>query len=140
MLSLNKVTLVGELAEAPIICELDSGGKAVGLSLMTTGRWVDANHAEKFSNEWHRVVIVHAPLMALAEADLQPGDNIYIEGELHTEVWLSETFETRTLTKIVLWQDGHQLRRLDESVPAMSAAEHHPVSLASRETHLFAEG
>ncbi|MGI9449724.1 MAG: single-stranded DNA-binding protein, partial [Geminicoccaceae bacterium] len=93
-----------------------------------------------FSNEWHRVVIMLAPLMAFAETELQPGDDIYIEGELHTEVWLSETFETRALTKIVLWQDRHQLRRLDESAPATSTAKHHPISLTSREACLFAEG
>ncbi len=140
MLSLNKVTLIGELVEAPVIRDLENGSKAVGLSVMTTGRWVDADRVEKFCKEWHRVVIIHASLVAFAEAELQQGDDIYIEGELHTEVWLSETFETRTLTKVVLWQDGHLLRRLDESAPATSTAEHHPIFLTSRNALLFAEG
>lgn len=140
MLSLNKVTLVGKLCDAPMIRDLDNGSKAAGLSLTTTRRWVDADRAEKFSTEWHRVIIIDAPLVRFAMAELKPGDDIYIEGELHTERWLSETFETRTLTKIVLWQDWHQLRRLDESAPAISTAECHPIFQASRGALFFAEG
>ena len=84
-------------------------------------------------------MIVHEDLAAFAEANLGQGDDVYLEGELHTERWLSETFETRTLTKIILWQDAHQLRRLadhDQEQRASSACRH-PLLDAAREAHLI---
>ena len=139
-LSLNKVTLAGTLADTPAIRKIEGGRKMVGLSIVTTHRWRDANSdKEQLSQEWHRVLIVHEDLARFAEARLNRDDEVYIEGELHTERWLSETFETRTLTKIILWQDAHQLRRLPDhgQEKRASSARQHPLLAAAREAHLI---
>ena len=139
-LSLNKVILAGTLADKPMIREIEGGQKMVGLSIVTTRQWRDATSDEdQLGQEWHRVLIVHEDLAAFAEANLRRDDEVYIEGELHTERWLSETFETRTLTKIILWQEAHQLRRLadhDQDQRASSACRH-PLLDAAREAHLI---
>lgn len=139
-LSLNKVVLAGTLADAPMIREIEGGGKMVGLSIVTTRQWCDvADGDERRDQEWHRVLIVHEGLAAFAEAHLRRDDQVYIEGELHTERWLSETFERRTLTKVILWQAAHQLRRLadDDHERQASLSCRHPLLDAAREAHLI---
>jgi len=139
-LSLNKVTLAGILADKPMIRQIEGGQKMVGLSIVTTRKWRDANNdEEQLSQEWHRVLIVHEDLVAFAEAKLTRDDQVYIEGELHNERWLSETFETRNLTKIILWQDAHQLRRLTDrdQEKRSSSARQHPQLAAAREAQLI---
>ena len=138
-LSLNKVILAGVLADKPVVREVEGGRKMVGLSIVTTRHWSDAKNGKpQEGKEWHRVVIIHQPLATFAEAHLATGDEVYIEGELHTEFWRGDTFEWRALTKIILWQDGHQLRRFkDDDQPAPSASQHHPLLDVAREAPLI---
>ena len=138
--SLNKVTLAGTLADKPMIRKIEGDQKMVGLSIITTRRWRDAyDDEEQQSQEWHRVLVLHEDLAAFAEAKLAPDDQVYIEGELQTERWLSETFETRTLTKIILWRDAHQLRCLtgDCQEKRTNTASWHPLLASAREAHLI---
>jgi len=138
--SLNKVTLAGTLADKPMIRKIEGDQKMVGLSIVTTCRWCDTiREAKQTSQEWHRVLVIHEDLAAFAETKLNRNDQVYIEGELHTERWMSETFETRTLTKIILWQDVHQLRRLPDhgQEKRASSARQHPLLAAAREAHLI---
>ena len=140
-LSLNKVILAGTLADAPLIRETDAGRKMVGLSIVTTRQWQDAESGKaEEDQEWHRVVIVQASLATFAETELAKGDDVYLEGELHTEFWRDDTYEWRTLTKVILWQESHQLRRLTDqgqnpSNPSASQAP--PLLEAAREAHLI---
>jgi single stranded DNA-binding protein len=139
-LSLNKVILAGTLADKPVVREIEGGQKMVGLSIVTEHHWCDAKSGKKQqSQEWHRIVIIHEPLAAFAEANLSRDDDVYLEGELFTERWLSRTFESRTLTKIILWQEAHQLRRLTghDQEPRASFACRHPLLDAAREAHLI---
>ena len=137
--SLNKVILAGTLADEPRLRETNSGQRMAGLSIVTTRQWCDAESGKaEEGQEWHRVVILHTSLVAFAEAHLVQGDDVYLEGELHTEFWRDETYEWRTLTKIILWQDAHQLRRLsdqDQRQPGASARQTPPLLEAAREAH-----
>jgi hypothetical protein len=64
--------------------------------------------------EWHRVVVTHPDLAAYAETSLEKDDPIYLEGELQTTSWLDATYVRQSLTRILLWQDGDRLRRIDD--------------------------
>jgi len=140
-LSLNKVILAGTLANKPLIRETDAGRKMVGLSIVTTRQWHDAESGKpEEGQEWHRVVILQPPLAAFAEAELARGDDVYLEGELHTEFWRDDTYQWRTLTKVILWQEAHQLRRLtdqDQKPSSSSAHQTPPLLEAAREAHLI---
>ncbi len=141
-MSMNKVILIGSLADKPQVRETGGGQKIVGLSIVTTRHWRDLKSGEEQQGqEWHRVVIVHEDLAAFAEAKLAKSDDVYLEGELLTERWMSETFETRTLTKIILWQEAHQLRRLadhdhNQEQRAYSVCQH-PLLDVAREAPLI---
>jgi len=92
-MSMNKVILVGCLAEKPVVREDEAGQKMVGLSVVTRRYWHDAETGEeRAGQEWHRVVIFDQHLADFAEATLGPDDQVYIEGELHTERWRDETY------------------------------------------------
>ena len=138
-LSLNKVILAGTLADAPLIRETDASRKVAGLSIVTTRQWRDAKSGKvEEGQEWHRVVILLAPLIAFVETEIAKGDDVYLEGELHTEFWRDDTYEWRSLTKVILWQEAHQLRRLtdqDRCQPGSSAHQTPPMLEAAREAH-----
>ncbi len=138
-MSLNKVMLIGSLADKPQIREVEGGRRMVGLSVVTTRHWHDAKSGdERAGREWHRVVIINQRLAAFAEAHLAQDDQVYIEGELHTERWQDETFQWRFLTKILLWQDGDQLTRLSAGEdPAPFMSQHDPLLAAAREADLI---
>ena len=137
-MSMNKVILVGILAEKPVIRRGEGGQKMAGLSVVTRRHWHDAETGEvRDGREWHRVVIFDQHLADFAEAKLRPDDQVYIEGELHTERWRDETYEWRSLTNIILWQNSDQLRRLspDEPSDELIGADD-PMLAATREIHL----
>jgi len=115
MLSLVKVTLIGTLAEKPVIQDMEGGCKKAGLSVFTQRHWHDAEAREaRQEKEWHRVVIVNQRLAAYAEAHLSQDDQVYLEGELRTNFWRSETYELQSMAQILLWQEGDRLRRITD--------------------------
>ncbi len=136
MISVNKVFLIGVLADEPVIQGTEDDRKIVGLSVFTTRRWCDASDGQQEDKEWHRIVITNPDLVAYAEAHLAKDDQIYIEGELHTMFWRDETFDWQSLTKILLWQDGHRLKRVtdDEDLEPAGTLD---MLKAAREARLF---
>ena len=57
-MSINRVTLEGFLGDDPRVSALQSGSKAMQLSVATSERWKDKNSGEdREHTEWHRVVI-----------------------------------------------------------------------------------
>lgn len=125
MLSVNKVILMGTLAEDPVVRDIEGDGRIVGLSIFTTRRWFDASAGQQQEDkEWHRVVIIDDRSATYAATHLAKDDQVYLEGELQTTCWRDETYALQCLTRIILWQEGHQLRRvtdLDCSEPAAAS-------------------
>ncbi len=126
-MALNKVVFEGIVVDKPMVQEMKGGQIMVGLSIKSLQRRCGTRSDEgREGQEWHRVVVLHEQLARFAEASLGQGDKVYIEGELHTDRWLSETLETRTMTKIVLRQHSHKLRRLrDDRAPSASEGVQH---------------
>jgi single-strand DNA-binding protein len=138
-MSLNKVMLIGCLDDKPQVREVEGGQKMVGLSVVTTRHGQDAETSEqRQGREWHRVVIIDERLAAFAETYLGRDDQVYIEGQLHTERWQDDTYQWRSLTKILLSQDGGQLRRLspDEASAEVNSSDGSMLA-AAREAHLI---
>ncbi|MGI9506453.1 MAG: single-stranded DNA-binding protein, partial [Geminicoccaceae bacterium] len=114
-LSLAKVTIIGTLAEDPHLQSLGGNRNKVGLSVYTLSHWYDSKErCDRTEKQWHRIVITEQSLVAYAMANLTRGDQVYIEGGLHTCYWYDTLYEQRSLTSIIVWQDGHRLTRIDE--------------------------
>ncbi|MDB5564632.1 MAG: single-stranded DNA-binding protein [Tardiphaga sp.] len=57
MISLNKITLIGDLGADPESRAMPSGGTVCTIRLATTEKWKDKTSGEKMEHtEWHRVV------------------------------------------------------------------------------------
>ena len=73
MLSVNKVILMGVLADRPLVREIEGGAMMVGLSVVTSRGWHDDSHEQTDDKEWHRVVITHPDLAGYAESPSRKG-------------------------------------------------------------------
>lgn len=138
-MSLNKAMLIGRIDDRPQVREIEHGRKIVGLSIvMGRDRSETESGQERVANEWHRVVIIEERMAAFAEAHLQNGDQVYVEGQLHTECWQDETYQWRSLTKILLWHESDQLRKLTPDDDTTSIRRvFDPALTAAREAHLI---
>ena len=102
-MSLNKVTLIGNLGADPEVRNLQSGNVVANLRLATTERWRDKQSGErKEKTEWHRIVIWSEGLVKVAEQYLRKGSKVYLEGKIETRKWTDQFGVEKYSTEIVL--------------------------------------
>ncbi|TIP13174.1 single-stranded DNA-binding protein [Mesorhizobium sp.] len=112
--SVNKVILVGNLGADPEIRRLNSGDPVVNIRIATSESWRDKNSGErKEKTEWHNVVIFNDNLAKVAEQYLKKGAKVYVEGQLQTRKWQTQSGEDRYTTEIVLQKFRGELQMLD---------------------------
>jgi len=87
MASLNKVTLIGRLGKDVEIRRTQSGDAIANLSLATSEKYKDKKTGNYVENtEWHRISAFGA-LAEIMEKYLHKGQEVYIEGSIHTRKW-----------------------------------------------------
>ena len=113
-MSLNKVTLIGNLGQDPEVRSTQNGGEIATFSIATTESWKDKNTGErKDKTEWHRIVIYSQGLVGIAKNYLKKGSKIYIEGSLQTRKWTDNQGIERYTTEVVLQNYNSNLQMLD---------------------------
>ena len=101
--SVNRVILIGNLAQDPEIRSTNDGRELANLSLATTEKWKDKNTGEKREKtEWHRVVIFNQSLVAIIKNYVKKGSKLYVEGQLQTRKWTDNNGVDKYTTEIVL--------------------------------------
>ena len=102
--SVNKVILLGNLGQDPVVRTSQDGNKIVQLSIATSERWKDRMSGEQRERtEWHRVVIFNEGLVNVVQQYLKKGANVYVEGQLSTRKWKDESSgQDKYSTEIVL--------------------------------------
>ena len=114
-MSLNKVSLIGNLGRDPEVRKTQDGIKIVNLSIATRDRWTDRNSGEKRERtEWHRVVIFNENLAQFAEEYLRKGFSVYVEGQLQTRKWTDKQGVEKYTTEIILGRYRGELTLLDK--------------------------
>ncbi len=132
---LNKVSLIGYLGKDPEVRSFQNGGSVVTFSVATSESWKDANSGERRERtEWHYVSIKSDGLGKLAETYLSKGSRVYLEGQLRTRRWKSQSGEDHSTTEIHLTPYNGVLtfldnKRDDERAPNASGRA---VSVAAR--------
>lgn len=86
MSGINKVILVGRLGKDPEIRTFEGGNKKASFSLATSEIYKDKDGKKIEQTEWHNIVCWHRRA-DFAEAYLNKGKLIYLEGSLHTRSW-----------------------------------------------------
>ena len=113
-MSLNKVTLIGNLGKDPEIRTTQDGREIANFSIATTEAWRDKGSGErKEKTEWHRVVIFSQPLVNLVKSYVHKGSKVYIEGALQSRKWNDQAGVEKTTTEIVLQSYNSTLMLLD---------------------------
>ncbi|KAI9471311.1 hypothetical protein LPJ78_002786 [Coemansia sp. RSA 989] len=82
--SLNKVTLLGNVGADPKIIEFNNGNKGAIFSLATTRRYKNANGDIVENTEWHRVRF-NGEKVEVIERLLKKGALVYVEGSIRYE-------------------------------------------------------
>ncbi len=112
--SVNKVTILGNLGKDPEIRTFQNGGKVCSLTVATSETWRDKNSGEKRERtEWHRVSIYSEGLVNVAEKYLRKGSKVYLEGQLETRKWQTQSGEDRYTTEIAMRPFKSELVMLD---------------------------
>ena len=86
---LNKVTLIGRLGRDPEMRYTPSGKPLTKLQLAANRSWTTADGEKKTETEWFNIV-AWGKLAEICNQYLKKGQQIYIEGRLHTRRWKDE--------------------------------------------------
>lgn len=113
-MSLNKVTLIGNVGQDPEIRATQDGREIANFSLATTENWKDKNTGERQSKtEWHRIVVFSQGLVGVIKNYVKKGSKLYIEGALQTRKWTDKSGIEKYTTEIILQNYNSNLQMLD---------------------------
>ena len=103
-MSVNEVTLIGNLGDKPEIVVFPDGTRIAKLSIATSHQWRDKQSGEKReSTEWHRVVL-RGNVVNVADEYLNKGDKVYIKGMLKTRSYEDKNGGgTRWTTEVIAY-------------------------------------
>ena len=87
-MSVNSVTLLGNLGKDPEVKTVGNGSKVANLTLATTDRAYKKQDGTEVpeKTEWHNITAWRG-LAELAEKYMVKGQQIYVEGKLTTDVY-----------------------------------------------------
>ena len=127
--SVNKVILLGNLGQDPVVRTSQDGNKIVQLSIATSDRWKDRNSGEQRERtEWHRVVIFNENLSNIAEQYLKKGSTVFVEGQLQTRKWQDQNGIDKYTTEVVLGRFRGEL--------AMIGSRNDSANIADTQDHI----
>lgn len=132
MVSVNKVTILGNLGREPEIRKTGDGKSIANLNIATSENWKDRDGNKQEKTEWHRVV-VFGKLADIVEKYLNKGDSVYIEGKLQTRKWQDSQGQDKYTTEISVDGFGGTLKMLGkrDSGGSQPAAEQPTMKPAS---------
>lgn len=132
-MSLNRVTLLGNVGQDPSIRYLDSGVAVAQFSLATTVKGYTTQSGQQIADrtEWHNLVAWRG-LAQTIEKFVRKGDKLYVEGELRYRDYEGQDGVKRRMSEIYLEKmemltpkaDGRQL----PPDPGVPATQHTPVN------------
>lgn len=99
-MSLNKVSLIGNLGQDPEVKMTPSGQQVATWSMATSEKW-EKDGVKQEKTEWHRLV-AWGKTAELAGKYLHKGDQVYVEGKLQTRSWDDANGVKRYTTEIIV--------------------------------------
>jgi single-strand DNA-binding protein len=101
MISLNRVTLVGNLGQDPEVRYLENGVAVGRFSVATSERYQDTEgNWQNRPPEWHNIV-VWRNLAERAEKELKKGMAVYIEGQINYRTYDDKDGNQKKITDIL---------------------------------------
>lgn len=128
-MSLNRVTLLGNVGKDPDVRYFDSGVCVAQFSLATTVKGYTTQSGQQVADrtEWHNLVAWRG-LAQTIEKFVHKGDKLYVEGELRYRTYEDQNGVKRNITEIYLEKMEMLTPRADGKplppVPEEPAAPH----------------
>jgi single-strand DNA-binding protein len=120
----NKVILIGNLGNDPVVRCTPSGSKVANVNLATSETWRDKQSGElQDRTEWHHVVFFNR-LAEIVGEYLRKGSKIYVEGTLRTRKWTDKNGIERYTTEII----ANEMHILDSRNSATGTHASHPTT------------
>ncbi|MDR1372211.1 MAG: single-stranded DNA-binding protein [Dysgonamonadaceae bacterium] len=100
-MSINKVTLIGNVGKDPEVRYFDNGGAVANFTLATTERGYTAQNGTQIPErtEWHNIVLWRG-LAETAEKYIKKGSKLYIEGKIRSRSYDDQNGNKRYVTEI----------------------------------------
>ena len=117
----NKVILVGNLGDEPIIRYTGDGKAIANLRVATSESWMDKEGNKQERTEWHRVSVFDK-LAEVCQKFLHKGSKVFLEGKLQTRSWDKDGVQQYT-TEVVLSGWNSTLMMLDKKGDPVEPAE-----------------
>ncbi len=114
---LNKVMIIGRLGKDPEMRYTPSGHPLTKFQLAANRSWTTADGEKKTDTEWFNIV-AWGKLAEICNQYLKKGQQVYIEGRLHTRRWQDDDganhSSVEVITQEMIMLDG---RAGDENNP-----------------------
>jgi len=114
---LNKVMIIGRLGQDPEMRYTPSGRPLTKFQLAANRSWTTADGEKKTETEWFNIV-AWGKLAEICNQYLKKGQQVYIEGRLHTRRWQDDEganhSSVEVITQEMIMLDG---RAGDENNP-----------------------
>ena len=106
MRSVNRITLLGNVGNAPEIRTTNGGAKVATLSLATGREWKDGSGSKQEKTEWHKLVVwgnkTGDGLAGVVERYVSKGAKLYVEGRIEYREWQDKDGGKRNTTEIIV--------------------------------------
>ena len=110
-MGVNKVILLGNLGNDPVLREFEHGGAMCTFSLATDHSYFDAEQNRQTVTEWHNIVCF-GPAAENCKKYLSKGRKLYLEGRLQTQKWQDKEGGHHVSNRIV----ANRLQFLDKKL------------------------
>ena len=97
---LNKVLLIGRLGQEPEMRYTPSGKPLTKFRMASERNWTTADGEKKSETEWFNVV-AWGKLAEICNQYLKKGQQIYIEGRLHTRRWQDDEGSNHSSVEVI---------------------------------------
>lgn len=131
-MSLNRVTLVGNVGRDPEVRFMPDGSKVVSFSLATGESWKDKITGErKEKTEWHKIVAFNDRLAELCEKFVKKGSKLYVDGQIQSRKWTDANGMERYTTEIVISRFKGDILLMDtkrndqNDIPSIADTDYH---------------
>ena len=116
----NKVQLIGYLADAPVINTTASGKKVAKLRVGTSERYKDQSGQYQSTTEWHNLVMFDKTA-EIASQYLSKGSQVFIEGKIKYNTYEGKDGQKKYFTEIIV-NEFKMLGKKDSNDSGSSAA------------------
>ena len=114
-MNMNRVTIIGNLAQDPKI-STTANGKIARLRVLTSSYYKDKSTGEgKENTQGHEVVVFNERAVEIIENYARKGDHVFVEGALETRKWKDKDENDRYSTEVVVRPYGGDFKRINTS-------------------------